>query len=260
MSETEHQAGEALSAEAAPAGVMAAKMLLDQLRAEGVDRLNPVRFSYLAALLRRAEAQPAAAARALILQRVEQVGASLRPGGVLHEDVSRLAAPSESSVRPRVNAAVPQDQSRLAALLTHLAEAGLALERVAEGGGFELAGPAAAHADPQPPAVGAVTVLAPATPAGTPPPGSLKSVRHFRRTWKRLNAEQRLAQSRAALPLNAGPLNSHHLVHRALQQLRDLSPAYFERFVAQVDGLLWLEQAVGEPGKEPASGSGRARR
>jgi restriction endonuclease Mrr len=58
-------------------------------------------------------------------------------------------------------------------------------------------------------------------------------VRHFRQAWKRLNAEQRLAQSRAALPQNAGPLNSQHLVHKALQQMRQLSPAYFERFVAR---------------------------
>jgi hypothetical protein len=80
-------------------------------------------------------------------------------------------------------------------------------------------------------------------------------VRHFRQAWKRLNAEQRLAQSRAALPQNAGPLNSQHLVHKALQQMRQLSPAYFERFVAQVDGLMWLEQALGEAAaREPASG------
>jgi hypothetical protein len=92
------------------------------------------------------------------------------------------------------------------------------------------------------------------TPAAVAPV-ELKSVRHFRQAWKRLNAEQRLAQSRAALPQNAGPLNSQHLVHKALQQMRQLSPAYFERFVAQVDGLMWLEQALGEAAaREPASG------
>ena len=83
-------------------------------------------------------------------------------------------------------------------------------------------------------------------------------MRHFRQAWKRLNAEQRLAQSRAALPQNAGPLNSQHLLHKALQQMRQLSPAYFERFVAQVDGLMWLEQALGEAApREPASGRPR---
>ena len=58
-------------------------------------------------------------------------------------------------------------------------------------------------------------------------PAELKSVRHFRQAWKRLNAEQRLAQSRAALPQNAGPLNSQHLLHKALQQMRQLSPIKF---------------------------------
>ena len=49
-----------------------------------------------------------------------------------------------------------------------------------------------------------------------------------------------------------------HLLHKALQQMRQLSPAYFERFVAQVDGLMWLEQALGETaGREPAGGRPR---
>ena len=65
----------------------------------------------------------------------------------------------------------------------------------------------------------------------------------FERTWSRLSADQRLAQSRATLPDNAGPLNSHHLVHRALVLMRELSPEYLERFVGYVDALQWLEQA-----------------
>ncbi|KAB0575678.1 DUF2894 domain-containing protein [Ideonella dechloratans] len=112
-------------------------------------------------------------------------------------------------------------------------------------------------------AAAAVPGRAPAaTPAvsATAAPAELKSVRHFRQAWKRLNAEQRLAQSRAALPQNAGPLNSQHLVHKALQQMRQLSPACFERFVAQVDGLMWLEQALGEAAPREPAGSSRPRR
>jgi len=72
-------------------------------------------------------------------------------------------------------------------------------------------------------------------PAGT-------SLPYFRRTWSKLNADQRLAQSRSSLPQNAGPLNSQHVVHRSLALMRELSPQYFERFIAQADALLWLEQ------------------
>ena len=70
-----------------------------------------------------------------------------------------------------------------------------------------------------------------------------RTLQFFKRTWSRLSADQRLAQSRATLPDNAGPLNSHHLVHRSLMLMRELSPEYLEHFVAYVDALQWLEQS-----------------
>jgi len=69
------------------------------------------------------------------------------------------------------------------------------------------------------------------------------TLQFFKRTWSRLSADQRLAQSRASLPGNAGPLNSQHLVHRSLTLMHELSPEYLEHFVGYVDALLWLEQA-----------------
>ncbi len=78
-----------------------------------------------------------------------------------------------------------------------------------------------------------------------------RTVQFFKRTWSRLSADQRLAQSRATLPENAGPLNSHHLVHRSLTLMRELSPAYLERFVGYVDALQWLEQANEAAAQEP---------
>jgi hypothetical protein len=78
-----------------------------------------------------------------------------------------------------------------------------------------------------------------------------RTVQFFRRTWSRLSADQRLAQSRATLPENAGPLNSHHLVHRSLTLMRELSPEYLERFVGYVDALQWLEQANEAAAQEP---------
>jgi hypothetical protein len=78
-----------------------------------------------------------------------------------------------------------------------------------------------------------------------PPPasGELKTLGYFRSTWARLSAERRLTQSLAKVPENAGPLNSHHLVHRSLTLMRDLSPEYLNRFMSYVDTLLWLDQA-----------------
>ena len=76
-----------------------------------------------------------------------------------------------------------------------------------------------------------------------PAAGDTRTLQFFQRTWSRLSAEQRLAQSRATLPENAGPLNSHHLVHRSLMLMHELSPDYLERFVGYIDALQWLEQA-----------------
>ena len=202
---------------------------LAALRAAGLDQADPVRFAYLQALARRLPAQPARA-QALLAERLRQAAAALR------------AVPPRPAPPPPPSAPVPA--GGLGALLAQLAPPAspVAAAASATTPGAAVA-PSAGRAQPTPAAVA---------------PVELKSVRHFRQAWKRLNAEQRLAQSRAALPQNAGPLNSQHLVHKALQQMRQLSPAYFERFVAQVDGLMWLEQALGEAAaREPASGRPR---
>lgn len=200
---------------------------LASLREAGLDRADPVRFAYLQALARRLPAQPARA-QALLAERLQQAAAALR------------AAPQRPVTIP--SASTPAPGGGLGALLAQLAPAEPAAAPSSSG-----------RTRPAP----ATALAVAATPAA---PAELKSVRHFRQAWKRLNAEQRLAQSRAALPQNAGPLNSQHLVHKALQQMRQLSPACFEHFVAQVDGLMWLEQALGEAAPREPAGSSRPRR
>ncbi|MDP9991211.1 hypothetical protein J2W28_002572 [Variovorax boronicumulans] len=71
----------------------------------------------------------------------------------------------------------------------------------------------------------------------------LKVLPFFRSTWSKLSAERRLTQSLAKLPQNAGPLNSHNLVHQSLTLMRELSPEYLNKFVSYVDALLWVDQA-----------------
>ncbi len=103
------------------------------------------------------------------------------------------------------------------------------------------------------------TTLREAAPASTDT-GTVadpQTMQFFKRTWSRLSADQRLAQSRASLPENAGPLNSHHLVHRSLTLMRELSPDYLERFVGYVDALQWLEQA-NESALQDAGAAARA--
>ena len=87
------------------------------------------------------------------------------------------------------------------------------------------------------------------TPRAAPPPGpaaapTLKSLHYFRDTWSRLG-----------LPDNAGPLNSQLLVHRALRQMRETSPAYLQHFMGYVEALMWMDQAQGAA---TSGGAGRA--
>lgn len=71
----------------------------------------------------------------------------------------------------------------------------------------------------------------------------LKSVRGFGEVWSRISAERQVVQALGRGPENAGPLNSHMLILRALTLMRSLSPDYLRRFLAQMDTLLWLDQA-----------------
>lgn len=82
-------------------------------------------------------------------------------------------------------------------------------------------------------------------------PGALRTVQQFGSTWARLRVDVQLrrASSRQQARAQAGPLNSQRLMLQALQQLQRLSPAYLQRFMAQAETLLWLDDlgAAAEP-------------
>jgi len=92
----------------------------------------------------------------------------------------------------------------------------------------------------------------------SPPP--LKAVRAFQGTWSRLRAEQRLRQVLAHVPASAGPLNSSHLVNRALQAINDISPEYLDAFMSHIDTLQWLEQTIDAADPLPKKPAARAPR
>lgn len=84
--------------------------------------------------------------------------------------------------------------------------------------------------------------------AATNGPAEMKSVRAFQQTWSRIRTQDRLEAALRAGPENAGPLNSHMLVLRALERMRTISPAYLQRFVSHVDTLLCLDKLGARPG------------
>lgn len=83
----------------------------------------------------------------------------------------------------------------------------------------------------------------------------LDVLEYFRETWSKLSTDGNLRQSLAQVPENAGPLNSSHLVHRALSLMHDVSPDYLRHFLRHADALSWLEdmETTGVLGNKPAA-------
>ncbi len=75
------------------------------------------------------------------------------------------------------------------------------------------------------------------------PRTELKTVRQFRNTWSKLSAQKQVLQALGQAPKNAGPINSHMLVLRSLELMRDISPDYLNRFMSYADTLLCLDQS-----------------
>jgi hypothetical protein len=183
--------------------------VIEAWREQGDHRFDPVRFRFLEALVRRAAGHRGEARRVLddkVARLLATYGENL--------DRARCAPPAAAAPAGRTPGRGP-----LAELVEHIAR----------------------HASVHEDGAAAAGMASPA-PSSAP---ELKTLRYFRSTWTRLSADRRLTQSLAKVPENAGPLNSHHLVHQSLSLMRELSPEYLERFVSYVDTLLWIDGANG---------------
>ncbi len=199
------EAAEADSAASSAATIAAG---IATLRDQGAARLDPLRFGFIEALARRADAHQGPA-RALLDATLAAALAACRAR------CTEMRLPESDSAEP-----TPPDTTPLGALLARLAANDVA----------------APDSDARTRNMPAGTSPQAATPA-------LKSVQLFGGHWARLGIEQQLAQALASAPENAGPLNSHRLVLRALERMRDLAPDYLHRFIAYADALCWLEDA-----------------
>ncbi len=100
----------------------------------------------------------------------------------------------------------------------------------------------------QPPLAGqpeAQTLPSAPASSGTPPlppRRELRALSELRAVQARLSIEKRIANAIAHPPANAGPMNAHRLVTRAVSTMQQISPDYLNRFVGYVDTLMALEQ------------------
>ncbi len=193
---------------------------LEAGRASGAAQVDPVGFAVIEALARRAAAQHGEA-REWLMRRVHALLA--RHAALPH------GAPSKPAARLGALGALSELIDRLGRL------------------------PASPGQTPPPPGSPRQADAPRSAPLSTmAPPAPLKSVTAFKGTWTRLRADQRLREALAQVPAMAGPLNSSHLVNRALQTMRDVSPEYLDAFMSHIDTLLWLEQASGTGDLTPA--------
>lgn len=91
------------------------------------------------------------------------------------------------------------------------------------------------------------------------PSGESPRVAQFRRQLRQISVQKRVSKAIAQAPQNAGPINSHMLVLRALELMRANAPNYLQRFMSLADTLLCLEDSERErqnskktPARRPA--------
>lgn len=197
---------------------------LAQWRAQHGPGVEAVRFAMAEALARRA-ASHHGAVRERLDARLAALVAELRTALDAHAAVH---AATPAGTAGAAAGAMPE-RGRIGALVHALAQHGAQTPLPAS------------QADGIPGGASGAPSSVPSAGTARPVP-ELATLRRFRGTWSRLSAEERLRQTLAQVPAQAGPLHSLHLAHRALVLMRDVSPQYLQRFVAHVDSLLWLEQ------------------
>ncbi|NVM86658.1 hypothetical protein FHT32_000281 [Variovorax sp. SG517] len=201
-------------------GTMVAEAL-----ARGDQRFDPVRFRVIEAMARRAASLDGEVRRIVD----DKVIALLAAYG---EDLEKAKAAEVTKQQAQ------PERDAFADLIEHIARHAPAADDVPA----DVSAIAAAKTT----APGKAAPRPRSSPSVAPAPAAeLKSIRYFKSTWSRLSADRRLNQSLAKVPQNAGPLNSHQLVHRSLTLMRDMSPEYLNRFMAYVDALSWVEQLNG---------------
>ncbi|WP_087722371.1 DUF2894 domain-containing protein [Pandoraea sp. PE-S2T-3] len=235
---------------------------LDLWRAQQADKRDPVRFHLIEALARRAETYTGEARRVLdarLQTLVDAFSKALTDGANgaapdAHDSVATAPEGGVAAISPSQSS--QSSQSPLSALIADMTQ------RVGERPARSVAS-LKRPANPAPvarpvnaassgAAAGVSSAASSVAPAIAPPAPptviatddsfeDMDVLEYFRETWSKLSTDGNLRQSLAQVPENAGPLNSSHLVHRALSLMHDVSPDYLRHFLRHADALSWLE-------------------
>lgn len=203
---------------------------LASLQQAGAATRDPIGFEHLRLMVQRLAGQPEA---------VQQVLAERVEAGLVRAQM-RLQAQAQAQIQAQTTPPPSKPQpGPLAALPLHAAWR--------HGDTATLSAATAAWR----PGTGTGTGTTTRAPGTSVPRRELHSVDRFRETWAQVAAETQVKQAQRRAPDNAGPLNSHVLVLRALAALQALSPEHLRAMLTQFDALLRLEQATQKPTLKP---------
>ncbi|MDV2080815.1 DUF2894 domain-containing protein [Marinobacter xestospongiae] len=213
-----------------------ARHQLTALKASDAQHLEPVRLRYLEALCQRLERRNLhqAAASERLLQAVRDCQSDVEQQ---RENLATAAAAKENGKAETGNREKSESgpaARRLSPLSNLVAELNLTANPVPEVKPSPLAslmGMAPSQAD-------GTTNSA----ANSDQPKPLRAMTQMRQAQGHQALEQRIRDAIERTPADAGPMNPHRLVSRAIRDLQTLSPDYLQRFAGYVDTLLALEK------------------
>lgn len=188
--------------------LLSLEQTLNKIAEQGADRLDPLRFCYLQAMIRRAKTQR----HAVRIKLTKKIAVDLQQ------------YQSDCQLDPHVNKPLSKPKTPSCSLFDHPKKT--VVQQLAE-----LT--QTLNQDQQ--------ALAATSKLGGEPP-ELKSLRLFRASWATHKANKLVAQAITKSPKNPGPLNSHALAVKSLTKMRELSPEYLQHFITYADTLLWLDE------------------
>ncbi|VVE20508.1 hypothetical protein PCO31110_03142 [Pandoraea communis] len=233
-------------------------------RMQGVDKRDPARFHRIEALALRSRAYTGDVRRVLderLKTLVDELVQSLGDAPVAPSDESRQTSQPASSPLAVLTADIAQrvGTGERPAPAKAPARGRAATPASQTPPAREAAQPGSVSSAPQQrPVVSPSPMTVPVTPTVISTDDAFEDLdvlEYFRETWSKLSTNGNLRQSLAQVPENAGPLNSSHLVHRALSLMHDVSPDYLRHFLRHADALSWLEdmETTGVLGNKPAA-------
>lgn len=188
--------------------------LLDSLRQRGAERFDPVRFRYLESFERRLRANGL------------QQGAHWQK---LEQAVADYQARLEVAEQPK-QAPAASEQSLVSSLLDRLNQT---TETPAE----------APRSTLEQRVFGETSELEQTrTASSSNSPQPLKAMIRARADQGTHALQERIRHAIESTPKDAGPMNAHRLVSRALAEMQKLSPEYLSRFANYTDTLIALER------------------